>query len=77
MRRPSKYGLTHEQSAERQKRIAELYASGMPSEDIAPLFGVSGHWVRAIARLYGVSRGYSAPKRRARSNQFSEGARRA
>jgi DNA-binding CsgD family transcriptional regulator len=64
MQRPSKYGLTHAQSAERQQRIAQTYASGLPSERVAAEFGVSGHWVRAIARLYGVSRGYHAPKRR-------------
>lgn len=57
MQRPSKYGLSHEQSAERQKRIAEVYASGLPSERVAPLFGVSGKCVREAARLYGVSRG--------------------
>lgn len=56
--------MTCAERAKRQARIAEVYASGMTSEDTALLFGVSGHWVRSIARLYGVSRGYSAPKRR-------------
>jgi len=64
MQRPSKYGLSHRESADRQKRVAELYAGGLPSEDIAPLFGLSGRHVRRIARLYEVSRGYHAPKRR-------------
>jgi len=54
----------HRGSALRQKRIAKAYASGLPSERVAEMYGVSGHWVRAIARLYGVSRGYHAPKTR-------------
>ncbi len=51
-------------SAQRQKRIAKAYASGLPSREVAPMFGVSDGYVRAVARLYEVSRGYHAPKQR-------------
>lgn len=73
MPRPSKLGLTHQQSAERQKRIADAYAAGLPSERVARDFGVSGHWVRYIARLYGVSRGYQGRKivRRGERGRFA------
>jgi hypothetical protein len=63
--------MTFQERGERQKRIAEAYASGIPSERVAQMFGVSGHWVRSIARLYGVSRGYHAPKPRRRASQTS------
>lgn len=77
MQRPSKHGMSHQDSAARQKRIAEAYASGLPSEQVASMFGVSGNWVRSIARLYGVSRGYRAPKPRRSTNQFLKEAGRA
>ena len=64
MQRPSKRGLSHKQSAERQAIMAEAYAGGLPSERVAERFGVSGSHVRMVARLYGVSRGYHAPKGR-------------
>jgi hypothetical protein len=49
--------LPFDEAAERQKRIAEMYASGVPSEAVGPLFGVSGRWVREIAHRYEVARG--------------------
>lgn len=64
--------MSFQERGERQKRIAETYASGVPSERVAEMFGVSGHWVRSIARLYGVSRGYRAPKTNTRSKRATQ-----
>lgn len=65
--------MSFRERAERQKRIAEVYASGLPSERVARMFGVSGHWVRAVARLYGVSRGNHGHRveRRDRRGRFA------
>ena len=55
--------LTHNDRAERHKRIVRRYAEGASSRQIAAEFGLSRGHVSLIASLYGVNRPVGRPRR--------------
>lgn len=48
--------------AERRQAIADAYATGLSSREVAERFGTSGGRVREIAKLYGVARPVGRPR---------------